>query len=152
MTAPPPPDHQQQTHPTNNLVALPFSIMRTHSDLPSPPHPPEQEAINPQEAQEHLGDVVIPGKLHLVLPNHLLRTGGGVWKIPCISLGMLWMEGMLELMGILRGWLRSFRVLRGRSLVMDSLELRAKRVARASGVDVRDEVTSARMAGWRGYE
>ena len=36
--------------------------------------------------------------------------------------------------------------------MMDSLELRAKRVARASGVVVRDEVTSAGVAGWRGFE
>jgi hypothetical protein len=77
-----------------------------------------QEAINLQEVQEHLGDVVIPGKLHLVLLNPPPRIGGGVWKIPCTLLGMLWMEGMLGLMGILRGWLRSFRVLRGRSLAM----------------------------------
>ena len=133
MIAPPLPVHQQPTLPMNNPAAPPCSITKTHSDPPSPPHPPAQGEINPQEVQEHLGDVVIPGKLHLVLPNHPLRIGGGVWKIPCTLLGMLWMVGMLELMGISRGWLRLFRVLLGRSLVMDSLELRAKRVARASG-------------------
>ena len=147
MTAPPLPDHQQQTLPMNNRVALPYSIMKTPSDPPSPPHPPAQEATNPQEDPVHPGDVVIPGKLRLVLLNPPPRIGGGVWKIPCTLLGMLWMEGMLELMGILRGWLRLFRVLLGRSLVMDSLELRAKRVsrARASGVVVRNEV----MGAWR---
>ena len=118
MIAPPHPDHQQPIPPTNNPVALPCSITRTHSDPPSPPHPLAQEETNLQEDQEHLGDVVILGKLHLVPPNLPLLIGGGVWKIPCTLLGMLWMVGMLELTGILRGWLRSFRVRRGQSLAL----------------------------------
>jgi hypothetical protein len=119
MTVPLPPDHQQQTHPMNNPVTRPYSITRTHSDHPNPPL---HQVVDPNhpEVQELPGDVDILDKLLLELPRlpHLIE--GGVWKIRCILLGMLWMVGMLELMGILRGWPRLFRVRRGRSRQMGS--------------------------------
>lgn len=102
----------------NNPATRPYSITTIRSDHPNPPLPPAQVGINPKEVQAHHGDVATPGKLHWEPPRHLHQTEGEVWKIPCILLGMLWMEGMLGLMGILRGWQRLLVVRRGVSLGM----------------------------------